>query len=146
MTQSEADARWMARCETLAREALREGEAPVGAVVVREEICIAQARETVVGTRDVLGHAEILALRAACRALNTLDLTGCTLYTTTEPCFSCSFALRELRVSEVVIGTPITGIGGVSSAHPILCDVTIPEWTPPPHVRWMNGHELPEML
>ncbi len=126
----------MARCLVLAEQARQAGECAVGCVIVRDGEIVADAREQVNGALDVAGHAEVLALRGACQALGTLDLLGCTLYTNAEPCWMCSFAIRETGVSEVVIRAAVQAIGGATSRFPILSDPDVPGWRLPPVIRW----------
>ena len=135
ITDDNSDA-WMRRCVELAEEAKEGGESAVGAVIVRDGKFIAEASEQITSELDVAGHAELIAIRQACQTLNTLDLSGCTLYTNVEPCWMCSFAIRETGISEVVIGSVVADIGGVTSAYPILTDPNIEGWRPPPKVVW----------
>ncbi|HXW00196.1 MAG TPA: nucleoside deaminase [Anaerolineae bacterium] len=125
---------FMRRCLELARIALYEGDAPVGSLVVRHGQIIAEGVEGVKAQQDVTWHAEIDAVRKACRALGTLDLKDCTLYTNVEPCVMCSYAIRQTGISQVVIGMETASLGGVSSAYAILSDSTIPGWGSPPVV------------
>lgn len=97
---------WMRRCQALAQEARERGDAPVGAVIVRAETTIAEASEEVVSRQDIAAHAELIAIRRACRAPTTVDITECTLVTHVEPCWMCSFAIRQTRIRQVVIGAP----------------------------------------
>jgi tRNA(adenine34) deaminase len=101
---SNAYERDMRRCIDLARRALATGDTPVGAVVVLNGRVIGEGIEGVKARRDVTGHAEIEALRAACRHLGKVDLTGCQLLTTVAPCVMCAYAIRLARVSVVVTG------------------------------------------
>ena len=127
---------WMQRCLQLAQEAQERGEAAVGAVIVRDNALLAEASEQVNTRLDVTGHAELIAIRQTCQALGTIDLRGCTLYTNVEPCWMCSFAIRETGISEVVIGAPVADIGGATSSYPILTDLSINGWRTPPTVSW----------
>lgn len=125
----------MRHCLHLAREAQAQGDAPVGSVVTTGEgEWVAEGREAVAARQDVTAHAETEAIRAACRALGRMNLSGCVLYTTTEPCFLCAYAIRETGLSRVVIGTWIEDIGGVTSRHPILTDPHINGWAQPPDI------------
>lgn len=101
---SREDKRWMRRCQRLARLAARRGNAAVGAVVVRAGRLIAQGQERVSSERNVAGHAELEAIQQSCRILGSLNLSECTLYTTTEPCWMCAFGIRETGIVRVVIG------------------------------------------
>lgn len=95
----------MERAITLAREARRHGEPPYGALVVDAgSRVIAEATDQVRGGRDFTLHAEVTAVRAACRSAGP-DLSGCTLYTTVEPCPMCFTAAWLARVGRVVFGS-----------------------------------------
>lgn len=95
----------------LAREAFENNEVPVGAVVVKDGKVVSGARNRVMELPDPTAHAEVLAVRDAARALRTMRLTGCTLYTTLEPCYMCAGALVHSRVDRIVFGAadPRTG-------------------------------------
>jgi tRNA(adenine34) deaminase len=125
-------AAYMRRCIELARVAAQQGNIAVGAVIVEGGKVIAEAGEQLPNGLDVTGHAEILAIREACRVLNTLDLRRCTLYSSAEPCWMCSYAIREARIRQVVIGSPTNEVGGITSKYPLLTDATISGWAPPP--------------
>lgn len=131
------DKRWMRRCQRLARLAARRGNAAVGAVVVRAGRLIAQGQECVSSERNVAGHAELEAIQQSCRILGSLDLSGCTLYTTTEPCWMCAFGIRETGIVRVVIGRAVADIGGVSSKYPLLVDAAVGGWSLPPRIDWL---------
>ncbi|HIS10501.1 MAG TPA: nucleoside deaminase [Candidatus Avibacteroides excrementipullorum] len=87
-----------------AEEALREGEIPVGAVVVSRGMIIAKAHNMTERLVDVTAHAEMLALTAAERWLGGKYLSGCTLYVTVEPCVMCAGALSWSQIERVVYG------------------------------------------
>lgn len=125
---------YMRRCIELAQIAKDAGDAPVGSLIVCSNKVIAEGFEEVKSLWDVAGHAEIVTIRRACRFLRSLDLSGCTLYTSAEPCFMCSYAIRQTRISEVVMGTRVDEVGGSSSAHPILTIDGITKWASPPRI------------
>lgn len=125
---------YMRRAIALARIAFPNGDTPVGSLVIHKGKVIAEGFEAVKMQVDVSGHAELIAIRNACSALQTFDLTGCTLCTTAEPCFMCSYAVRQTRISNVIIGRPTPRVGGISSLHPILTDTQIPGWGQPPDI------------
>ncbi len=85
-----------------AREALREGEVPVGAVVVCEGQIIARAHNQTERLKDVTAHAEMLALTAATEHLGSKYLTNCTLFVTLEPCLMCAGALSWVQLGRLV--------------------------------------------
>lgn len=136
--RADSSGAWMQCCLQLAEEARERGESAVGAVIVRDGALLAAASEQVKMSLDVTGHAELIAIRQACQKLGTLDLTDCTLYTNVEPCWMCSFAIRETGIRQVVIGTPVPDIGGATSPYPILTDASINEWRTPPRVSWRD--------
>jgi tRNA(adenine34) deaminase len=99
-----ADEQWMREAIALATEASASGEVPIGAVVVRGATVIARAANRTVRDNDPTGHAELLAIRDASRALGDWRLTGCTLYVTLEPCAMCAGAIVLARLDRVVFG------------------------------------------
>lgn len=131
---AETDAGFMRMAIRLAFLARDRGDTPVGSVVVRDGRIVGEGIEAVKAENDLTAHAEIRAVQDACRCLGTLHLTGCTLFTTVEPCLMCSFVIRSARISKVVIGRPVPHIGGFSSKYSILTDPEIPGWSPPPLV------------
>jgi len=87
-----------------ARLALGEGEAPIGAVLVKDGAVVARGRNTRETRKTALGHAEINAIAAGCEALGGWRLEGCTLYVTLEPCPMCAGAILNARIDRVVFG------------------------------------------
>ena len=87
-----------------ARLAGRMGEVPVGAVIVRNERPLVLAHNLREASQDPLGHAELLAIRAAAQALGNWRLEDCTLYVTLEPCPMCAGAIINSRLRRVVYG------------------------------------------
>jgi tRNA(adenine34) deaminase len=104
-TAQQADHRlWMARALEQARLGGVRGEVPVGAVVVRNGIMVAEAHNETVHLSDPTAHAEVLALRRAARGQGDWRLEGTTLYCTLEPCTLCCGAVILARVPRVVYG------------------------------------------
>jgi guanine deaminase len=96
---------FMARAIELSIENARMGRGgPFGAVVVKDGKIIAEAANNVTGTNDPTAHAEILAIRAACRTLGAFELTGCEIYTSCEPCPMCLGAIYWARPDRVYYG------------------------------------------
>ena len=114
------DLHWMRRALQLATLAAREGEVPVGAVVVKEGELIAEGWNRPIGHHDPTAHAEIQALRAAGRALQNYRLGGTTLYVTLEPCPMCAGAIVHARVQRVVFAAPDPRTGAAGSIYNIL--------------------------
>lgn len=86
---------------SLSRKNMLGGFGPFGAVVVKDGKVIAKRANKVVQTIDPTAHAEVAAIRAACRKLKTFDLSGCVVYTSCEPCPMCLGALYWARVDKV---------------------------------------------
>lgn len=123
---------YMRRCLELARRAVQSGDAPFGAVIVRDGKVLGESGNHVFTELDVAAHGEIAAIRNACKAVGSLDLSGATLYTSTEPCYMCSYAIRMARLGTVVIGARAPNTGGVTSPYPILADPKAILWAPAP--------------
>jgi tRNA(adenine34) deaminase len=106
---------FMRRALEAARRALHLGEVPIGAVVVGNGEVLALGFNQPIRSQDPTAHAEIVALRAAARAVHNYRLTGTTLYVTVEPCLMCVGAIVSARVSTVVYGAAEPKFGAVSS-------------------------------
>jgi tRNA(adenine34) deaminase len=114
------DERWMRRALAAAAEAGPTGDVPVGALLVRDGEVVAVAANRTVRDQDATAHAEVLAVRAASRALGSWRLSGCTLYVTLEPCAMCAGALVLARVDRVVFGAWDEKAGMVGSVGDVL--------------------------
>lgn len=124
------DEQLMRHCLELGAIALEGGDAPVGSLVVRAEEIIAKGIESVRSKNDPTAHAEIVAIRTACEKLATLDLSECFLVTNVEPCWMCSYAIRQTRIARVVFGSLNREIGGYSSSHQILSGTNLKQRVP----------------
>ncbi|MGV6872684.1 nucleoside deaminase [Pseudochelatococcus sp. B33] len=87
-----------------ARLAAIAGEVPVGAVVARDGIVIARAHNRTRRDNDPTAHAEVLAIRAACRLMESERLPGCDLYVTLEPCPLCAATISFARIRRLYYG------------------------------------------
>ena len=87
-----------------ARAAAAAGEVPVGCVVVRDGVVIAQAGNRTLADRDPTAHCEMRAIRAAAIALGSERLTDCDLYVTLEPCTMCAAAISFARIRRLYYG------------------------------------------
>lgn len=103
----------MRRALQLASEAARSGEVPVGAVITRGDHILAEARNRMRGSSDPTAHAEIVAIRAACAALDQPRLDGCILWVTLEPCAMCAAAIALARLDAVRFAAEDPKGGGV---------------------------------
>ena len=80
---------------------------PFGACIVKGSKVLAASRNTVLKDKNPTSHAEVNAIKAACRKLKSFDLSGCVIYSTTEPCPMCFSAIHWARIGEIVYGTSI---------------------------------------
>ena len=110
------DEKWMTLAIKQAIKAEKEGEVPVGAVLVKEGQLIAQAHNQPISTNDATAHAEIQLLRSAGRHQKNYRLINTTIYVTLEPCAMCLGAMMHARIARLVYGThdPKTGACGSS--------------------------------
>ncbi|MDE2305185.1 MAG: tRNA adenosine(34) deaminase TadA [Gammaproteobacteria bacterium] len=99
-----ADTLYMRNALVLAQRAEREGEVPVGALVVSAGEIVGEGWNRPIGANDPTAHAEIIALREAGRRLGNYRFADATLYVTLEPCAMCTGALINARVMRVVFG------------------------------------------
>src|SRR5215213_6016562 len=138
------DEEMMRQCLDLARVALEKGDSPVGSLIVKDGRVVARGIEAVKARSDPTAHAEIEALRSACESLRTLDLSGSVLYTNVEPCWMCSYALRQTRIARVVFGLRNEKVGGLSSKFRVLVDDALK--SPVPEIEAEILHEECRLL
>ena len=104
--QRKQDERFMQMALKEAEAAQREGEIPIGAVIVCRDRIIARAHNLTETLTDVTAHAEMQAITAAANLLGGKYLADCTLYVTVEPCVMCAGAIGWAQIGRVVYGTP----------------------------------------
>ena len=126
--------RHMRRCIELARQALARGDSPVGSLIVDGDEVVSEGVEAVRARHDATAHAAMEALRAAFARRRSRDLTGCTLYTSVEPCIMCAYAIRLSRLSVVVSGARGGDEGQPVNGHVVLTDERAAPNHPPPLV------------
>jgi len=105
-----------------AKKALEQEEVPVGAIIVKDGKIIARAHNIKEQKNDATCHAEILAIKKACKKLNSWRLIGCEMYVTLEPCSMCAGALINSRIKKLYIGTPDEKTGACGSVLNLLED------------------------
>jgi tRNA(adenine34) deaminase len=115
------DEKWMAQALVLAEQGRARGEVPVGSILVREGIALAEGFNQPISMNDPTAHAEIVALRAAASVVGNYRLPNTTLYVTLEPCTMCIGALMHARVSRLVFAAREPRAGAVCSQLQ-LCD------------------------
>ena len=103
--QQKKDEFYMQRALDEARQAFREGEIPIGAIIVCKDRILSRAHNLTETLCDVTAHAEMQAITAAANALGGKYLTDCTLYVTVEPCTMCAGAIGWAQIPRIVYGT-----------------------------------------
>ena len=96
--------KFMREALALAKEAIRDGDVPVGCVIVRDGEIVGRGRNRREAAGDATAHAEVEAIREACARLGSWRLHGCTLYVTLEPCPMCAGAILNARIDELHYG------------------------------------------
>lgn len=114
------DQKWMKYALSLAEQAERMNEIPVGAVLVKGDKVIAEGWNLSINEHDACAHAEIIALRAAGKQLQNYRLIDCTLYVTLEPCPMCAGALVHARIKRLVYGAGDYKTGAAGSVFNLL--------------------------
>jgi len=104
---------FMRKAIEVTRKGIRKGQTPFGAVIARKGRVIVAAHNVVWETTDITAHAEVNAIRKACRKLGTIDLAGCDIYSTTEPCPMCFSAAHWAGIRRIYYGA---GIGDAKRA------------------------------
>jgi tRNA(adenine34) deaminase len=115
----------MRRALLAAKSAAERGEVPVGAVVARGGEVLAVAANEREATNDPTAHAELLAIRRAANALGGWRLTGCTLYSSLEPCPMCAGAAHAARVDRLVYAAPDPKAGYAGTLHDVPADARL---------------------
>ena len=103
-----------------AKKAYLKGDVPVGCVIVKNGEVIAKAHNTRQSKNDTMGHAEINAIKKACKKLNAWILEDATIYVTLEPCLMCAGAILNARISNLVYATEEPKFGSVESVANVL--------------------------
>ena len=98
------DKKFMAEAISLAKKAAENADVPVGAVVVKDGEIIGRGCNLREQTYDATAHAEVVAIREACKGLSSWRLDDCELYVTLEPCPMCAGAIINSRIKTVVFG------------------------------------------
>lgn len=109
------DEKYMKQALTQAKKAASMSEVPIGCVIVHEDRVIARGYNRRNTDKSSLAHAEILAIKKACRVLGDWRLEGCTIYVTLEPCAMCAGAILQARIERVVMACMNPKAGSVGS-------------------------------
>ena len=104
MNITEQDKEYMREAIRLADESVKNGGGPFGAVIVKDGEIVAGSSNSVTRENDPTAHAEVNTIREACKKLGTFDLSGCTIYTSCEPCPMCLGAIYWARIGRIFYG------------------------------------------
>jgi len=102
-----ADESFMRRAIAKAREGVRKGQTPFGACIAKDGRVVCLAHNTVWEDVDSTAHAEVNAIRKACKKLKTIDLSGCVIYSTCEPCPMCFSAIHWAKIDKIFYGARV---------------------------------------
>lgn len=97
----------MLRAIKKAREGIKKGQTPFGACIVKKDRVVICVHNVVWQNTDITAHAEVQAIRRACKKLKTIDLSGCVIYSTCEPCPMCFSAIHWAKISKIIYGIRI---------------------------------------
>ena len=109
----------------LAKKAYKLKEIPVGALIIKENKIISKAYNTREHSQQAINHAEIIAIKKACKKLKSWRLNECEMYVTLEPCAMCAGAILNSRIKKVHIACLDKNHGAVVSKYNILTDGTL---------------------
>ena len=114
------DELYMREALLMANKAFKKNDVPVGCIIVKDDHVIAKTYNTKNIKNCSINHAEILAIKKACKKLGTWHLDDCTLYVTMEPCLMCCGAIIQSRIKRVVYGAKCDKFGYVCSIGEVL--------------------------
>ncbi|RXA21887.1 nucleoside deaminase [Methanosarcina sp. MSH10X1] len=117
---SDSDFLFMRRAIELSLDNVKKGGGPFGAVVVRKGEILAESCNLVTALNDPTAHAEINVIRDAARKLETFDLSGCTIYSTCEPCPMCLGAIYWARIDKVVFANTTSDAQNIGFADSLI--------------------------
>jgi len=120
LPEMNADIALMREALAEARSAADAGEVPIGAIAVLEGEIIGRGQNRVLRDTDPTGHAEIVAMRAAARAIGNYRLVECKLYVTLEPCAMCAGAMIHARLKRLIFGAHDPKAGAAGSVLEVL--------------------------
>ncbi|GIV26532.1 MAG: tRNA-specific adenosine deaminase [Bacteroidia bacterium] len=130
--------KWMRRAIELSVQNVEKGGGPFGAVIVKDGQLIAEGYNRVTALNDPTMHAEVMAIREACKKLNTFDLSGCIIYTSCEPCPMCLGAVYWARISEMYFANTKQDADSIGFSDEFIYK----EIEKPYHLRTLKTHQI----
>ncbi len=125
---------YMRQCIALAEMALKNGDPPVGAVIVAEGRIIGEGIESGKSTNDITNHAEILAIRDAINNGHSDLLSKAKMFSTHEPCIMCSYVIRHHQLPHIIYGSAVPHVGGATSPFAVLSAENVAKWGKAPKI------------
>ena len=117
-----ANPEFMREAIRLSIENVKNGGGPFGAVIVKDDQIIATGTNRVTANHDPTAHAEVSAIREACRRLDTFDLEGCEIYTSCEPCPMCLGAIYWAHINKIYYGNNKTDAAAIGFDDSFIYD------------------------
>ena len=124
--------------------AFDEGEVPVGAVVVRDDVIVGRGHNHKERDLDISSHAEIVAIKEAAKTLGRWSLEDCSLYVTLEPCLMCAGAILQSRIRFLSFGALDPAAGSILSAYHVFDEKNA--YTPPLIDKGLRNNECSDLL
>ncbi|MDQ0150322.1 nucleoside deaminase [Eubacterium multiforme] len=125
------------------KKALKLGEIPVGAVILKDGQVIGRGYNLKESKKSVIAHAEIIAIEEACRTIGDWRLNGCEMYVTLEPCPMCASAIVQSRISKLHIGTFNKDMGACGSVIDIVNNKYLNSYL---KINWLYNEECSNLM
>lgn len=123
--------------------AFNKGEIPVGAVIIKGGIIIGRGHNLKESNGDPIEHAEIVAIKEACKSIGDWRLNGCEMYVTLEPCPMCTSAIVQSRISRLYIGTFNKELGACGSVINLIDNISLNSFV---HTIWSYDERCSNIL
>lgn len=125
------------------KKALKFGEIPVGAVIVKDDKIIGKGYNLKESKKSIIGHAEIMAIEEACNTIGDWRLNGAEMYVTLEPCPMCASAIIQSRISKLHIGTFNKDMGACGSVVDIANNRYLNSHI---NINWLYNEECSKLI
>lgn len=125
------------------KKALKIGEIPVGAVIVKDDKIIGRGYNLKENKKSIIGHAEIMAIEEACNTIGDWRLNGAEMYVTLEPCPMCASAIIQSRISKLYIGTFNKDMGACGSVVDITNNRYLNSYL---NIKWLYNEECSKLI